>query len=55
MLNTCILVDDLKKNSFKSLFCLRTKALGVQDLESKVSLFSLSRSIHMQTKLFIDL
>ena len=35
----CALVDDLKKNSFKSLFCLSTKALGVQDLESKASLF----------------
>ena len=26
----CALVDDLKKNSFKSLFCLSAKALGVQ-------------------------
>ena len=51
----CALVDDLKKNSCKSLF-LSTKALGVQDLESKASLF-FSRSIivHMQTKLFLDL
>ena len=28
----CALVDDLKKTSFKSLFCLSAKGLGVQDL-----------------------
>ena len=50
----CALVDDLKKKFFKSLFCLSAKALGVQDLESKASFF-FSRSIHMQTKVFLDL
>ena len=46
-------LDDLKKNSFKPLFCLSTKPLGVQDIENTASFFS--RTIHMHTKLFLDL
>jgi len=45
-------LDDLKKNSFESLFSLSTKPLGVQ--EHSFYIF-FSRSTHMQTKLLLDL
>ena len=46
-------LDDLKKSSFKPLFCLSTKPLAIQVMENTASFFW--RSIHMHTKLFLDL
>ena len=38
-------LEDLKKNSFKPLFCLSTNPLGIQDMENTASFF-FSQSIH---------